>query len=134
MEMAGKFSWMETPGDAFTCLWLRNRRNIAVVCRALIILLLVASSRLLAATSAESQAFNTALNFRNGGVWDRAEVEFAQFVQQYTNSTLVPEAILFQAEARIKQTNYSGAIQLLSANVGKAGARADEYHFWLGEA
>jgi TolA-binding protein len=104
------------------------------VCRALLILLLLAGSRLLAATSAESQAFNTALNFRNGAVWDRAEAEFAQFIRQYTNSTLVPEAILFQAEARIKQTNYAGAIELLSANVAKAGARADEYHFWLGEA
>jgi len=114
--------------------WMTHRFNIPTVWRALLILLLLGSSRLFAATSAESQAFNTALNFRNGGVWDRAETEFGQFIRQYTNSTLVPEAILFQAEARIKQTNYAGAIELLSANVAKSGARADEYHFWLGEA
>ncbi len=113
---------------------MTHRINIRPVWRALLILLMLGSSRLLAATSAESQAFNTALNFRNGGVWDRAETEFGQFIRQYTNSTLVPEAILFQAEARIKQTNYIGSIDLLSANVGKSGARADEYHFWLGEA
>ena len=50
------------------------------------------------------------------------------------NSPLLPEAILYQAQARVKLTNYDGALQLLSEAEGQAGKLADEYTFWKATA
>ena len=96
--------------------------------------LLAAGPRLLAASSAETRAFNAATNTFRLGFSDRAEAAFASFAQTYTNSARLGEAILYQAEARIQQTNYAGAIELLSARQGSAGTNADQYLFWLAEA
>src|SRR5438445_11566971 len=97
-------------------------------------LLLAASSGLWAASSAEQRDFEAAANAFSDGFYDRAGAEFAKFAQSFTNSALLPEAILFQAQARLKQTNYAGAIDLLSAHQRMAGTNADQYAFWLAEA
>ena len=96
--------------------------------------LLAAGPRLLAASSAETRAFNAATNTFRLGFYDRAEAAFASFAQTYTNSARLAEAILYEAEARIQQTNYTGAIELLLARQGSAGTNADQYLFWLAEA
>jgi len=87
-----------------------------------------------AASSAENRAYAAALKSFGGGWWARAEAEFAEFAQEYRKSERRPEAILRWAQARYRQTNSSGAVQLLSANIDQAGKLADEYQFWIGEA
>ena len=96
--------------------------------------LLLATPRLTAAPSAEDRALADAEKSFHDMVWDRAEAEFATFAQTYTNSPYLAHAILFQGEARFWQTNYPGAIALLTANQKAAGSLADEYQFWIAEA
>ena len=109
---------------------------MAVLCRWILFLtlLLAATSRLSAVSSAEQRDFDAATKAFTDGLYDRAEAGLAKFAQSFTNSALLPEAILFQAQARLKQTNYAGAIALLSAHQPMAGTNADQYAFWLAEA
>src|SRR5437764_1068339 len=99
-----------------------------------LILFLALGPGLFTALSADEPAFNAASKSFHDLFFPRAEKEFADFVQQSPASPLVPEARLFQAEARLQQTNYAGAIELLSSNLATAGSLAHEYLFWLGEA
>ena len=96
-------------------------------------MLLLAGARLMGATSPESRAFDAAANAFRGTFYDRAEAEFADFCQKFPQSPRLAEAILFQAEARLEQTNYAGAIELLSSRQSTAGTLADQYLFWLAE-
>jgi TolA-binding protein len=96
--------------------------------------LLVAVPRLVAAPSPEERAFKDAEKSFHDMIWDRAEGELATFVQTYTNSPRVAEALLFQGEARFWQSNYVGAIDLLSENQNRAGPLADEFRFWIAES
>jgi tetratricopeptide (TPR) repeat protein len=96
--------------------------------------LLAAGSRLWAASTAEVRDFGAATNLFGLGFYNAAEERLDAFAQTYTNSTRVAEAILYQAEARIEQTNYAGALALLSSYQSKAGTNADQYLFWLAEA
>jgi TolA-binding protein len=105
------------------------RRSILVL-----FLSLAAGLRLGAATTTEKGLFDSATGKLKDGFFQPAEQEFAGFVQQYTNSPLVPEALRLQALARLKQTNYSGAIELLSAHLKEAGPRADAYLFLIAKA
>src|SRR6266446_2421901 len=107
-----------------------------LLCRWILVLalLVAAGPRLAAATSAENRAFDAAASAFGGAFYDRAEAEFADFTQKFPQSTRLPEAILFQAKARLEQTNYAGAIQLLSSNLTAAGIQADQYRFWVAEA
>ncbi len=109
---------------------------MAILCRWMLglSLLLAAAPRLSAASSAENRAFNSATTAFQLGFYDRAEAAFGSFTQVFTNSTRRAEAILYQAEARLHQTNYAGAIELLSAHQAIAGTNADQYLFWLAEA
>jgi TolA-binding protein len=96
-------------------------------------LLACAASRLWAAGAAENRAFEAAYNALRGAAYERAENEFAQFVHTYTNSPHLPEAILYQAQARFYRANYAGALELLTANQNQTGKLGDEYLFWRGE-
>ena len=96
-------------------------------------LLLAAGPRLWAASAAD-RAFDAAVKAFQDTFYDRAEAQFADFCQKYPTSPRLPEAILLQAQARLELTNYAGAIELLTANQGKAGTNADQYLFWLAEA
>jgi TolA-binding protein len=97
------------------------------------IMLCTAGPRLLAA-SAETHDFTVAKELFAAAIYTNAEAELAAFTQKFPASAHLPEAILLQAEARIRLTNYAGAIELLAANHGAAGALADQYLFWLAEA
>lgn len=113
---------------------------MALVCRCVLlwIVLLAAEAWSLAASAPsppeDQAAFKAADKFFQDGFYKQAEAEFARFAQKYTNSSLLPEAILYQAQARIKTANYTGALELLSAHQGQAGKRADEYLFWTAES
>src|SRR5580692_777520 len=99
-----------------------------------VLALLAAGARLRAAMPADTNAFNAALRDLSLKSYGRAEADFGRFTQTYTNSPLLAEAYLRQAQARIKLTNYDGAIALLAARQGNAGKMADAYLFWQGEA
>ena len=64
----------------------------------------------------EAGLFNSAAKAFRDGFYDQAEQDFAAFVFQFTNSAKVPEARLLQAQARLKQKNPAGAIQLAIRN------------------
>jgi TolA-binding protein len=90
--------------------------------------------RSFAATTREDRAYAAAVSAFQDGMWNRAETEFARFLQKYPDSDRVAEAVLTQAEAEFEQGKLQPAIALLTAR--KAGARdlADQYVYWIGEA
>lgn len=100
----------------------------------IVFLLLPGVASLSAAGSRETRAYSAAASAFQDGMWGRAEVEFAEFVDKYPKSERVPEAVLMQAEADIKQEKFLQAINLLGARESQAGKLADQYVFWLGEA
>jgi len=99
-----------------------------------VFLLALGGAPLLAASGREERAYAAAASAFQDGMWSRAEVEFAEFAEKYPKSERVPEAVLMQAEADIKQTKFLQAIGLLTAHESQAGKLADQYVFWLGEA
>jgi TolA-binding protein len=103
-------------------------------CVWLLVALFAAVPRLFAASPAEDTTFDAAATSFKETVWDRAEAEFGAFARTFTNSTRLPEAILFQAQARFKLTNYTGVVELLTSQQSRAGKLADEYLFWIAEA
>src|SRR6516162_11018351 len=86
------------------------------------------------AASKEDLAFAAASAAFQDGIYDRAETEFARFIQEYPNSSRVAEAVLFQAQAQYKQGKNTAAIVLLVAPPVNPGKLADRYAYWLGEA
>ncbi|HLZ54310.1 MAG TPA: tetratricopeptide repeat protein [Verrucomicrobiae bacterium] len=97
-------------------------------------LLALGSGQVLAAGTREERAYSAAASAFQDGMWGRAEVEFAEFAEKYPKSERVPEAVLMQAEADIKQAKFLQAVELLTAHESQAGKLADQYVFWLGEA
>jgi TolA-binding protein len=87
-----------------------------------------------AASVAETRAYSAAAKSFEDKIWWHAEAQFAEFNQEFPASERRTEAILFQAQAMIHQTNSSAALGLLTANLGAAGKFADEYQFWMAEA
>ena len=108
---------------------------MAVLCRWILVLtLLLAGGPRLWAASAADRAFDAAVKAFQDTFYARAEAELADFCQKFPTSPRLAEAILVQAQARLELTNYAGAIELLTANQGKAGTNADQYLFWLAQA
>jgi TolA-binding protein len=108
---------------------------MAVLCRCILLLtLLLADGPRLWAASAADRAFDAAVKAFQDTFYARAEAQLADYCQKFPTSPRLPEAILVQAQARLELTNYAGAIELLTANQGKAGTNADLYLFWLAEA
>ncbi len=103
-------------------------------CRWICLLLLVTGPRLPGATGAEDRAFNAAVKELRDGLCLQAEADFADFARKYPASTNLPEAILYQAQARVKLTNYAGALELLAGQQAQAGPLADQYLFSQADA
>ncbi|MEK7706386.1 MAG: tetratricopeptide repeat protein, partial [Verrucomicrobiota bacterium] len=95
---------------------------------------LLAGGSLRAASSGENRAYAAAAKSFQDGMWERAEAEFAQFVEKHPKSERAPEAVLLQAQAQFKQGRFGPVVSLLTARQGSAGKLADEYLFWIGEA
>ncbi len=96
--------------------------------------LLVLGSRFATAAPSEKALFNSAHRAFDDAFYDKAEKDFGAFVLQFPNSPLVPQAILFQAQSQVLQSNYAGAIALLSSRQSMAGTNADQYVLWLAES
>jgi TolA-binding protein len=88
-----------------------------------------------AGSTREQRAYIAAVGAFQDGMWSRAEMELAQFIQKYPKSTNAPQAVLFQAQAEFKQGELTNAIELLTDtnNLAMAGTLADEYFYWTGE-
>ena len=98
------------------------------------LLLMGALQPLFAASTSETRAFNTAADLHNGKFFSLSEKNFAEFVVKYPESTLRPEAVLYQIEARYKQGNFAGAIEMTDSQLARAGQLADQYLFWQAES
>lgn len=105
------------------------RRWLLIFCA-----LILGGGQLLASPSREERAYTAAAAAFQDELWQRAETEFAQFTERYPKSGRLAEAVLFQAQAQFKQTKYDEAIALLDAHRSQAGALANRYAYWLGEA
>ncbi len=82
----------------------------------------------------DSRAFKAAARDYQIGVYERAEREFAGFVEAYPESPMLPEAILLQARAALNQTNLPTGIALLKTNLHRAGPLTDQYRYWMADA
>ena len=81
--------------------------------------------------SPEDQAFQNAFDRFHDSHYSLAEMYFGDFLAKYTNSPHRAEAILYEARARLYQTNFAGAVDLLQKNSSEAGALKPDYIFWL---
>jgi TolA-binding protein len=86
------------------------------------------------ANAPELAAYDYALKLFYGFHYREAEVSFSDFVGWYTNSIHRPEAILYLARARLEQSNYNSAIDLLQKSSAQAGGLKTDYVFWMGKA
>ncbi len=81
-----------------------------------------------------TNAFSSALKLFEDEFYPEADLRFGTFITTYTNSSLVPSAILFQARSRLEQSNYTGAIELLRAKLPDSGNQTENYFYWMAEA
>jgi len=82
----------------------------------------------------EDQALKAAQALFDDQQYAQAESRLAAFLSTYTNSPHRPYARLYEARARFGQSNYDGAIQLLTNFIPQAGLLAGEYAFWIARA
>lgn len=97
-------------------------------------LLLGAGSCLAAGSKKEEHAWAAAVADFHNTMWSLAEVDFFQFVQNYPDSTNVPEAWLLQAESEFRQGKFMQAEGLLATRHALAGSLTNAYTYWIGEA
>ena len=93
------------------------RRHWLVILFALVL----SAGQLPAATTKEDRTYAAAISAFQDGMWNRAETEFARFIQKYPASGRVPEAVLLQAEAEYRQGKLPEAIALLTVHQAGAG-------------
>jgi TolA-binding protein len=103
-------------------------------CILFLVLSLAAMDLTASAKSREDRDFEAALGAFNDRGFPYAESKFAEFIQTYTNSPRISEALLYQAQSRYQLSNYDGALQLLSPNQSQAGKWADQFLFWEAES
>src|SRR2546422_2987382 len=107
-----------------------------------LLVLLAHGQAVSAAAAAEDRDFSAAVKSLQAGFYERAEKEFAEFVQKNPAAEQVAEAILFQAKSRFElqkkatldKRNFGSVVDLLSAQLPKAGQLADQYRYWMAEA
>ena len=100
-----------------------------------VLLLALAGGQSEAALSgSEKKAYDSAAEAFRIGFWDRAEVEFAEFIEKHPKSERLGDAILLQAQAQFQQKKYASAVALLTAREADAGPLADQFLYWIAEA
>lgn len=106
-------------------------RNVLRMAGLTLFLLSAAGAR--AADPVENNAFAIAARAFESGFYERAENEFAEFINRYPGSERRAEAILAQAQCRFQLKRYVGAINLLNSGLPAAGTLTGDYLFWTGE-
>jgi tetratricopeptide (TPR) repeat protein len=84
--------------------------------------------------SPEDQLLTAAQALFDDQQFNLAEARLGSFLAAYTNSPNRPYAILLFARSRYGQSNYDGAIQLLTNALPQAGALKGQYVFWAANA
>jgi len=107
-------------------------RSSILVCLA--ILLSVGGAQFARGQTADARTYAAGVSAFDDGAFELAEKYFAEFVQNFTNSARVPEAILYRARAALRQQQIKAATALLTTNAARAGPLADQYQYWLAEA
>jgi TolA-binding protein len=107
--------------------WLGQWR---LFCLCVVVLL---AGALRAAKSDEDKAFSSGRALFEDHQYNLAETYFSNYLAAPTNSYR-PYAILYLARARLEQSNYDGAIQLLGNSLSQSGELAGEYVFWMASA
>jgi TolA-binding protein len=97
-----------------------------------IVFLLCATASRAVAADAEGRAFTNAVHKFQDGFFPQAELAFSNLVAQFTNSSHVSEALLFQARAALAQKRFQPASDLLATNIARAGTLGDQFKYWLG--
>src|SRR5436190_118138 len=99
------------------------------LCRWFLILLVLIfnTGRLFAANAEEERVFGVALDKFHGNFFEFADKDFGAFIQKYTNSIRLPEAVLYQGQARYFSGQFAGAIEVLSKNQNHTNKLADQY-------
>jgi TolA-binding protein len=87
-----------------------------------------------APSGAENRALAAASKLFDDRFYSQAEKGASDFLEKYKDSERRADALLLLAKARFHQTNYKGAIEVLRDSAALAGALADRFYFWLGEA
>jgi len=87
-----------------------------------------------AQNASEPRMFAAAKAEFEDGSYALSENDMVEFVRKFPGSALVPEAILYQARASLKQQKLKAAVDLLSTNATLAGPLADQYRYWLANA
>lgn len=100
----------------------------------LISVALVLSGGPLLAVTHEQRDFTAAAAAFQDSMWSRAEVELAQYIEKYPDSPTIPQAVLMQAQADYNQGKLLETIKLLQNRQSSAGALADQYTYWIGQA
>jgi TolA-binding protein len=85
-------------------------------------------------SSPEIEAYDYAKRLFDGYAYPQAEVSFSDFLGWYTNSIHRPDAILYLARARLEQSNYTGAIDLLQKSSAQAGGLRMDYVYYTAKA
>jgi TolA-binding protein len=99
----------------------------------LLVLLFFAVSGSWSVNGAESQAFTAAEKVYLDGDYRNAEAYFGDFILKFPASSRIGEAVLYQAQSRIKLGDYNGALSLLAAHQAQAGYLGDWYLLCHGE-
>jgi TolA-binding protein len=119
-------------------LQLSRRRGPGTVRGYLVVLLfwlwMAVWSESQAAQAPDPRDFEVAVRFFQERAYDLAEKEFAEFIRNQPTSERVPEAVLFQAQARFLLGRHDECLALLRERLGAAGLFADRYQYWIGEA
>jgi tetratricopeptide (TPR) repeat protein len=95
---------------------------------------LLAPGALRAAKPAEDKAFSAAREEFKDHQYNQVETNLTHFLAVYTNSTYRPYATLYLARSLLEQSNYDGAIHLLTNGISQSGDLAEEYVFWTASA
>lgn len=96
--------------------------------------LVLGGGQVFAASAREQRAYAAAVNAFQAEMWNRAEIEFTNFIAKYPESTNAPQAALLAAQAQFKQGKFTQTVATLTKNAAAAGPLADQYTYWLGEA
>ncbi|HZF01891.1 MAG TPA: tetratricopeptide repeat protein [Methylomirabilota bacterium] len=97
--------------------------------------LVLSGGQIFAASSAkEDRAFAAATAAFQAKIWSRSEMEFAQFMENFPNSTNASQAMLLQAQSEFQQKKFGEAVALLKSNQSKAKNLEDQYVYWTGES
>ncbi len=87
-----------------------------------------------AAASDEDKVFSSGRALFEDRQYNLAETYFSNYLAAPTNTSYRPYATLYLARSRLEQSNYDGAIQLLTSSIAQAGELAAEYYFWIASA